>query len=61
MDTITSIDAIARQASAAAAQWVPGSDQPENPYDVHVMPAQHQEWQRRFQIALLRSSQKEAA
>jgi hypothetical protein len=61
MEPITSIDTIARQASAAAAQWKPGQDRPENPYDAIVMPAQHREWQRRFEIALLRASVKEAA
>lgn len=64
MDTITSIDTIARQASAAAAQWQrgrPEDDKPANPYDALVMPAQHREWQRRFEIALLRGTHKEAA
>lgn len=61
MEPITSIEAIARQASDAAARWNPDAPKPANPYDEHVFPEHHREWQRRFEIALLRASQAEAA
>lgn len=61
MEPITSIETIARQASDAAAAWVGGSPLPVNPYDRHLQPEHHAEWKRRFEIALVRLSAKDAA
>lgn len=64
MEPITSVETIARDASAAAALWRAqpfGHPKPANPYSEHVFPDHHREWARRFEIALLRSQHKEAA
>lgn len=63
-EPITSLDAIAREASAAAAKWdraEQGAPEPANPYDEHLQPAHHAEWKKRFLLALLRQGRKEAA
>lgn len=49
-ETIVTRELIARQAEAAVLQWMKNrkAPRPPNPYDEHLEPAHHLEWQASF-------------